>query len=267
MSNFMHIKYKKGFFANKEQKITILDAVGGKNCIFYYQAVGFPDEDIMSVILIANALKTNHAKRVIAVIPWLSYSLQDKHINNEPISAKAVARMLSASGIDHIVTVDHHNSDALKYFDIPATDFSFVGLFAEELNYRRDCSIVSPDLGGEERAKSLLKYVGVNLVRVDKVRNKKNLDIEKMKIIEGSIEETCVIIDDVVNSGRTIEAIAALLRKNGAKEIILCATHFLDVEGSIERVLSSVDLFITTNTIAHTLKDSNKIKVIEVLRD
>ncbi|MDR3175883.1 MAG: ribose-phosphate pyrophosphokinase [Desulfovibrio sp.] len=255
-------------FSDGEVRIEIGDNVRGDD-VFVIQPTCTPvNFNIMQLCLMLDALKRASAGRVTAVVPYYGYSRQDRKVTpRAPISAKMVADFLEAVGIDRLVTVDLHAGQIQGYFDKPVDNLFAQPVLLEYLKKQAtDVVIVSPDAGGVERARSYAKRLGVGLAIIDKRRDKPN-QATAMHVI-GDVEgKTAVVIDDMIDTAGTLVAAGEVLLKNGARDIMACATHAVLSGPAIERInASDFSQVIVTDTIPSGDKADRcpKLKVISV---
>ncbi|MFH2019030.1 MAG: ribose-phosphate diphosphokinase [bacterium] len=260
-------EYTQSYFKNGERRIKILTEVKGEEVWVVQDMAKNADAALVELLLLIDAMKEMKAKKITAAVPFMAYSFQNRKFEGEPISARVIARTLSASGADEIILVDLHEKSILAHFTIPVKNISTTELFAEEikkLELGKEVCVVAPDKGSAGRAERLSKLLGLPIVRVNKERDRRTLEVGGLKIVEGKLKDTCLLIDDAVNSGRTVVEVSKWLRKKGAKKIVWLVTHFMSVEGSLEMILPTIDLLITTNSCEHGLKVSSKVKIIEL---
>ncbi|MDR2743805.1 MAG: ribose-phosphate pyrophosphokinase [Desulfovibrio sp.] len=255
-------------FSDGEIRIEIGDNVRGDD-VFVIQPTCTPvNFNIMQLCLMLDALKRASAGRVTAVVPYYGYSRQDRKVTpRAPISAKMVADFLEAVGINRLVTVDLHAGQIQGYFDKPVDNLFAQPVLLEYLKKQAtDAVIVSPDAGGVERARSYAKRLGVGLAIIDKRRDKPN-QATAMHVI-GDVEgKTAVVIDDMIDTAGTLVAAGEVLLKNGARDIMACATHAVLSGPAIERInASDFSQVIVTDTIPIGDKSNRcpKLKVISV---
>ncbi|MFT5951194.1 MAG: ribose-phosphate pyrophosphokinase, partial [Francisella sp.] len=229
--------------------------------------------NLMELILLIDALKRSSAERVTAILPYFGYARQDRRSKSArvPISAKVVANLLQAVGLDRILSVDIHAEQIQGFFDIPFDNAFATKIFLEHVRKNpekfKNIKIVSPDMGGVVRARSVAKNLGVEIAVVDKRRPKPNV-AEVMNII-GDVEgKHCILVDDIMDTGGTIcQAAKALLEKGGATKISAFCVHPLlsgDAVKNIEN--SAISELIVTDTIPlkENAANCSKIKVISL---
>ncbi len=246
------IEIKK--FKDGEISVKILENVRSVD-VFLIQSTSNPANDnIMELLLMVDAAMRASAQRITAVIPYYGYARQDRKVEPRvPISAKLVANMLQAAGVDRILTMELHSDQIQGFFDIPLDNLFASPLVIEyvrELNIPNP-TVVSPDAGGTERARFLARNIGAELAIVDKRRPEPNKS-EVMNIIgEESVKNhNCILIDDMIDTAGSITQAAHALRENGAKNVYCIATHPVLSENASEK-LKKADFkeIILTNTI------------------
>jgi len=261
------VKVKITKYANDEKHIEILDNVQGENIILLQSFSRPVDEHIMEFLLLADALERMGARHVNAVIPWYGYSLQDKVFKDgEPLSAKVVANLISASYIKRVSLLDVHNTSIAGFFSVPTHHLSALPLFTKYAKENYDLKqivVASPDFGGLKRAWQLAKSLNVDLVNIDKHRDLKTGKITRMELHGDVKTKTVLVFDDVAVSGGTVIKAAEVLKKSGAKKVHFLVTHGLLV-GNVESKLntSAIDTIVITNSIYHQ-KLPNNVQTID----
>ncbi|AOY01216.1 ribose-phosphate pyrophosphokinase [Jeongeupia sp. HS-3] len=242
-----------GRFSDGEVTVELLENVRGRD-VFVLQSTCVPTNDnIMELILIVDALKRASAGRITAAIPYFGYARQDRRPRSArvPISAKVVANMLQAAGVDRLLTVDVHADQIQGFFDIPVDNiYSTPVLFADirAQNYE-NLMVVSPDVGGVLRARAMAKQLGTDMAIIDKRRPKANV-AEVMHIIGDVKDRTCLIVDDMIDTANTLCKAAAALKAHGAKRVLAYATHPVFSGAAVERIVQSdLDEVVVTDTI------------------
>ena len=222
----------------------------------------------MELLLCIDALKRSSAKNITAVIPYFGYARQDrKVVPRTSISAKLVSNLITKAGADRIVTVDLHAGQIQGFFDIPVDNLFSTPIFARHVKKTiksKKIICVAPDVGGTERARALGKLLNVGLAIVDKRRPKPGQS-EVMNVIGDVKGQTCVIVDDIIDSGGTIVNAAKALKKRGAKEVYVYITHGVLSGEAVKKIKGSViKNLVITDTIDNSQKTKN-VKNIEVL--
>jgi ribose-phosphate pyrophosphokinase len=255
-------------FADGEIYIEINENIRG-NSIFIVQSISSPANDnLMELLLCIDALKRSSAKNITAVIPYFGYARQDrKVIPRTSISAKLVSNLITKAGADRVVTVDLHAGQIQGFFDIPVDNLFSTPIFARHVRKRiksKKIICVAPDVGGTERARALGKLLNVGLAIVDKRRPKPGQS-QVMNVIGDVKNQTCVIVDDIIDSGGTIVNAAKALKQRGAKEVYVYITHGVLSGDAVKRIKNSViKNLVITDTIDNSQKTKN-VKNIEVL--
>ena len=261
-----------GRFSDGESQVEILENVRGCDVFIIQPTCGpSPAETLMELLVMADALKRSSAARITAVVPYFGYSRQDRRsrLTRVPITAKLAAKMVEASGIDRILTVDLHADQIQGFFDIPIDNIYAQPVLLDDIinqNYE-DIVIVSPDVGGVVRARAAAKKLNdADLAIIDKRRPAPNM-VKVMNVI-GDVEgKTCVLIDDMVDTAGTLCQAAGILKEKGAKKVVAYATHAVLSGNAISTIENSeLDELVTTNTIplnAETAK-CNKIRQLSI---
>ena len=259
---------KVGRFNNGEIQVMIEESVRGKE-VFVLQSTSQPvNENLMELLIMVDAFRRASAKHITAVIPYYAYARQDRKTRGrEPISAKLVANLLSTAGVTRVVTMDLHAGQIQGFFDIPVDHLPGVPLLADYIRSKKldDVVVVSPDLGGVTRARSLADRLHTDIAIIEKRRPEPGV-AEVMNLIGDVKGKTAVIIDDLVDTAGSLTEAAAALLKFGAKDVYACCTHAVLTHPAIPRIEKSpIKELVVTNTIPLTPdKKSEKIKVLSV---
>ena len=245
-----------GRFSDGEVNVELNENVRGKD-VFILQPTCAPTNDnLMELIVMADALRRSSASRITAVVPYFGYARQDRRPRSArvAISAKVVADMLDTVGVDRLLTVDLHADQIQGFFDIPVDNIYGSPVLIDDIQDQRfeNLMIVSPDIGGVVRARAVAKSLGVDLAIIDKRRPKANQS-EVMHII-GDVEgRTCVLVDDMVDTAGTLCHAAKALKDHGAAQVFAYCTHPILSGKAIENITNSVlDELVVTNTIPLT---------------
>jgi ribose-phosphate pyrophosphokinase len=256
-------------FSDGEIFVEIGENVRGKD-VFVMQSTCSPvNDNLMELLIIMDALRRASARRITAVMPYYGYARQDRKVAPRvPISAKLVADLITAAGTRRVLTMDLHAGQIQGFFNIPVDN-----LFAAPIliNYIREhflnnIVLVSPDVGGAERARAFAKRLNANFAIVDKRRERPNSS-EVMNIVGQVKDMNAVLLDDMVDTAGTLTKAAAALAEAGAKRISACATHAVLSGPALERIESSpLSELVVTDTIplSPRAKESNKIKALSV---
>lgn len=250
-------KASVGRFSDGEVNIEIQDHVRGKD-VFVLQSTCAPTNDnLMEIMVMADALKRSSAGRVTAAIPYFGYARQDRRPRSArvAISAKVVANMLQVAGIDRVLTMDLHADQIQGFFDIPVDNLYAGPMFARDIQARfqgRELMIVSPDVGGVVRARDIATRLGIDLAITDKRRARAGVS-EVMNVIGDVRGKDCILVDDIVDSGGTLCTAAAALRANGARSASVYVTHgVLSGEAAARIAASSIESMTITDSILPT---------------
>ncbi len=255
-------------FSDGEVYVEINENIRG-NSIFIVQSISSPANDnLMELLLCIDALKRSSAKNITAVIPYFGYARQDrKVVPRTSISAKLVSNLITKAGADRVVTVDLHAGQIQGFFDIPVDNLFATPIFARHVRKKiksKKIICVAPDVGGTERARALGKLLNVGLAIVDKRRPKPGQS-QVMNIIGDVKDKTCIIVDDIIDSGGTIINAAKALKERGAKEVYVYITHGVLSGDAVKKIKNSViKNLVVTDTIDNGEKTKN-VKNIEVL--
>jgi len=255
-------------FSDGEIHIEIKENIRG-NSIFIVQSVSSPANDnLMELLLCIDALKRSSAKNITAVIPYFGYARQDRKVApRTSISAKLVSNLITNAGANRILTVDLHAGQIQGFFDIPVDNLFTTPIFARHIkkNIKNNNLVcVAPDVGGVERARSLGRKINAGIAIVDKRRPEPGKS-EVMNIVGTVEKKTCIIVDDIIDSGGTIVNAAKALVEKGAKEIYVYITHGVLSGEAVKKIKNSkIKKLIVTDTIDNQDKIT-KTSNIEVL--
>jgi ribose-phosphate pyrophosphokinase len=253
-------------FADEEVFVEINENVRGED-VFVIQSTSFPTNDnLMELLICMDALRRASAKRITAVIPYFGYARQDRKPGpRTPISAKLVANIITTAGADRVLTMDLHAGQIQGFFDIPTDNLWAAPVMAADITARmgnKPLTVVSPDVGGVVRARSLAKRLdNAPLAIVDKRREQAG-ESEVMNIIGDVDGRTCVLIDDIVDSAGTLCNAAAALKQQGAVEVVAYSSHGVLSGGAAARVESSeLTELVVTDSIFSDQPDAKGGKI------
>jgi ribose-phosphate pyrophosphokinase len=229
-------------FADMEIFVQIQENVRGSD-VFIIQSTSFPANDhLMELLIITDALRRASARRITAVVPYFGYARQDRKVGSRsPISAKLVANMISRAGVDRVMTLDLHAEQIQGFFDIPTDNLYASPVMVRDIKESSDLTkvmVVSPDVGGVARARGLAKRINAPLAIIDKRRERAG-ESEVMNVIGEVAGYTCILVDDIVDSGGTLVNAADALIANGAKEVYAYISHGVLSGGAAARIASS----------------------------
>ena len=257
-------------FADMEIFVEIHENVRGED-VFILQSTSFPANDnLMEVLILADALKRASARRITAVTPYFGYARQDRKPGpRTPISAKLVANLIERSGIDRVMTLDLHAGQIQGFFDIPTDNLFAAPTFARDIHDRFDLDklvVVSPDVGGVVRARALAKRINTPIAICDKRRERAG-ESEVMNVIGDVRGKRCILIDDIVDSGGTLVNAANALLAVGASEVYAYITHGVLSGGAVSKIANSkLKQLVITDSIQPTeaVKATQNIRVLSI---
>lgn len=274
VTNHLHIPLGRADvtrFSDGEVAVEIQENVRGKD-VFILQSTCSPTNDnLMEIMVMADALRRASAGRITAVMPYFGYARQDRRPRSArvPISAKVVADMLNIVSIDRMVTVDLHSDQIQGFFDIPVDNIYGTPVLFKDLREQKydNLMVVSPDVGGVVRARAMAKQLGdADMAIIDKRRAKAN-ESEVMHIIGDVKDRDCVIIDDMVDTAGTLCKAAAALKDRGARRVVGYITHPVLSGKAIQTISTSVlDELVVTDTIplSDAAKTCEKIRQVSI---
>ena len=241
-------------FADGETFVKSNESVRGDK-VFIVQSTSKPvNESIMELLIFIDALRRSSAKEIVAVIPYYGYARQDRKASpREPITSKLVANLLTVAGATRVVTMDLHARQIQGFFDIPVDHMEALPILAKHfIKYGfspEETVVVSPDVGGVKRARSLAKWLHSPLAIIDKRRAKANVS-EVMNIIGDVKGKKAILIDDMIDTAGTICNAAVALKEKGAIEVYGCATHAIFSGPAVERLKESAfSEIVVTDTV------------------
>ncbi len=257
-------------FADMEIFVEIQENVRGSD-VFIIQSTSFPTNDhLMELLIITDALRRASARRITAVIPYFGYARQDRKSGSRtPISAKLVANMITHAGADRVMTVDLHALQIQGFFDIPTDNLFASPVMVRDIKEKFDLAnvmVVSPDVGGVVRARGLAKRINAPLAIIDKRRERAG-ESEVMNVIGDVDGYTCILVDDIVDSGGTLVNAADALLANGAKDVYAYITHGVLSGGATARISGSkLKELVITDSIQPTaaIRDAHNIRVLSI---
>ncbi|MGI5901421.1 MAG: ribose-phosphate pyrophosphokinase [Desulfitobacteriia bacterium] len=259
---------KVSTFQDGEISIGIEESVRGAD-VFVVQPTCAPANDnIMELLILMDALRRASANRITAVVPYYGYARQERKARaRDPITAKLLANIITASGANRLVTMDLHAPAIQGFFDIPVDHLPGTPILAKYFLEKDlgDTCVVSPDIGGVSRARNFAERINASLAIVDKRRPEANVS-EVMNVIGELRGKTVILIDDIIDTAGTITHAASAILDRGAKEVYACCTHPVLSGPAVERLENSViKEVVVTNTIPLTKeKRIDKITVLSV---
>src|SRR2546429_3214081 len=257
-------------FADMEIFVEIQETVRGSDA-FIIQSTSFPTNDhLMELLIITDALRRSSARRITAVIPYFGYARQDRKSGSRtPISAKLVANLITQAGADRMMTLDLHAGQIQGFFDIPTDNLYAAPMMVRDIKDRFDVGkvmVVSPDVGGVGRARGLAKRINAPLAIVDKRRERAG-ESEVMNVIGDVAGYTCILVDDIIDSGGTVVNAADALLEKGATEVYAYITHGVLSGGAVALITASrLKELVITDSIQPTeaIKAAHNIRVLSV---
>ncbi|NBB82401.1 MAG: ribose-phosphate diphosphokinase [Alphaproteobacteria bacterium] len=248
-------------FADMEVFVEILENVRGED-VFVIQSTSYPANDnLMELLVTIDALRRGSARRITAVLPYFGYARQDRKTGpRTPISAKLVANLITRAGADRVLTLDLHAGQIQGFFDVPLDNLVGAPVFVKDIKDRTekaggktaDIVVVSPDVGGVVRARSIAKRLDADLAIIDKRRERAGVS-EVMNIIGNVDGRKCILVDDIVDSAGTLCNAAVALTEQGAEEVSAYVTHGVLSGGAVARVTASpMSELVTTDSILAT---------------
>ena len=241
-----------GRFNNGEVQIMIDESVRGKD-VFIIQPTSYPvNDNLMELMVMADALKRASARHITAVVPYYGYARQDRKTRGrEPITAKLVANLMQTSGITRLVTIDLHAGQIQGFFDVPVDHLYGASILAKYINEKNleDVIVVSPDLGGVTRARDLADRIGAPIAIIEKKRPEPG--VAKVMNLIGDVKgKNCIIVDDIVDTAGSLVEGAKALEEFGAKSVTAAVTHAVLTDPASERIANSnIKELIVTNTM------------------
>ncbi len=257
-------------FADGEVFVEIQENVRGAD-VFVIQSTSAPANDhLMELLIIIDALRRSSARRITAVVPYFGYARQDRKPGpRTPISAKLVANLITHAGADRVMTLDLHAGQIQGFFDIPTDNLYASPVMVRDIKdkFKLDnVMVVSPDVGGVVRARGLAKRINAPLAIIDKRRERAG-ESEVMNVIGEVAGHTCILVDDIVDSGGTLVNAADALLATGAKDVYAYITHGVLSGGAVARVSKSkLKELVITDSIQETdaVKAAPNIRVLPI---
>ncbi|KAF8549467.1 phosphoribosyl pyrophosphokinase [Imleria badia] len=244
-------------FSNNEINVKIAESVREEDVFIIQSGCRDVNDNLMELLILISACKTASARRITAVIPCFPYARMDKKDKSRaPITAKLVANMLAVAGCDHVITMDLHASQIQGFFDIPVDNLFSEPLMISYIKTRidgwKDSIIVSPDAGGAKRVTAIADKLGVEFALIHKKRDGKSEDApERMELLVGDVrDKIAILVDDMIDTGHTLELAARTLKDKGAKTIHALISHGLFAEADMASLQNlPLEHIVVTNTI------------------
>ncbi len=257
-----------GRFNNGEIQVMINESVRGKDC-FIIQPTGSPvNDNLMEMLIMVDALKRASARNITVVVPYYGYARQDRKTRGrEPISAKLVADLLGTAGVTRVVTMDLHAGQIQGFFDVPVDHLASAALLADYVKSKNleNLTVVSPDLGGVNRARDLADRVGAPIAIIEKRRPEPG--VAKVMNIIGDVKgRNCFVVDDIVDTAGSLCEGAKALMEYGAAGVYAAVCHPVLTDPATERIKESVlkELVVTNSLPIEKEKMQDKLTVLSV---
>jgi ribose-phosphate pyrophosphokinase len=260
-------------FSDGEIYVEIGENVRGVNCFVVQPTCSPPNQSLMELLIMIDALKRASAGSIVAIMPYFGYARQDRKAKpRTPITSKLVANLITAAGADRALAMDLHAGQIQGFFDIPFDHLFAMPVLIEELRslglYGDNCVVVSPDAGGVERARAFSKRLGASLAIIDKRRPAPNVS-EVMNIVGDVKGKKAVIVDDIIDTAGTLTHAAVAIHNAGAASVSACASHAVFSGKAIPRITESpLSHVVVTNTIplSEAGEQCSKVRVKSVGR-
>ena len=255
-------------FADNEIWVEIKENIRGEDVFLIQSTCNPANDNLMELLILADACKRASAGRITAVMPYYGYARQDrKPAGRSPITAKLVANMIEAAGVDRVLTMDLHAGQIQGFFDIPVDNLYAQPLFVKDLltnpmveNGR--AIIISPDAGGVPRARAIAKQLNLDIAIIDKRRDRAN-ESEAMNVIGDVLGKQCIIVDDIIDTGGTLVKAAKALENEGAEDVQAYITHgVLSNDGAKRMEHSVMSRLVITDTIP--TKENRVLRILSV---
>ena len=258
-----------GRFPDGEVMVEIHENVRGGDVFVIQSTCSPPNESLMELLLVMDALRRASARRVTAVVPYFGYSRQDRKVASRvPISAKLVADLITTAGASRVVTVDLHAGQIQGFFNIPVDNLYAMPVLIDYLRKRLDgekISVISPDAGGVERARAFAGRLNANLAIINK-RRRRASEVAEMQLVGEVRDSVAVLVDDMIDTAGTITEAAKVVANAGASEVFAVATHPILSDPACERLnKSNIVEIVTTNSILLRPKVQMELKKLKVL--
>jgi len=249
--------------------VEVRENVRGGDCFVIQSICTPPNENLMELLLLMDALRRASAKRITAVIPYFGYARQDRKVAPRvPISAKLVADVITAAGASRVLTVDLHAGQIQGFFNIPVDNLYAMPVLIQYLRKRIPgdrISVVSPDAGGVERARAFARRLNADLAIIDK-RRKRASEVAEMRLVGDVRDTVAVLVDDMIDTAGTITEAARAVLEAGAREVMACATHPILSDPACERLgKSKITEIISTNSIPLRAKAQAELPNLKIL--
>ena len=256
-------------FANGEVRVWIKEDFLNDKAIIVQSFSYPPNEHLMEFCLITDALKRLGAKKIVAVIPWLGYCVQDKVFRpGEPFSAKVIAKILQSLKIDQIITLDLHNETIVGFYDLPFEHLSAVGTFVDYFDDKKIKidSVISPDAGAIKRTTVVSQALNLPLIVINKKRNLASGKVSILGVSDKVAGKRVLLVDDFISTGGTLVQTAGFLKRQGVEKVYAVITHHFYIDKVQKKIdKSGLDMLFVSDTIAKPSQlKSKKLKIISI---
>ncbi len=264
------VKARVERFNDGEIFVEVFENVRGEETFILQSTSNPANDNLMELLIMADALRRSSAQRVTAVVPYFGYARQDRRTKSRvPISAKLVANMIVSAGIERVLTMDLHAAQIQGFFDVPVDNLYASPIFALDIKHAfkkklDQVTVVSPDVGGVARARELAQRIGAPLSIVDKRREHPG-DVAEMTVIGEVKDRVCIVVDDIVDTAGTLCKAAETLVNEGATEVHAYITHGVLSGPAIERVTGSVMKSLAITDTIESSEETKKAKNIRVI--
>ncbi|PIU20915.1 MAG: ribose-phosphate pyrophosphokinase [Candidatus Diapherotrites archaeon CG08_land_8_20_14_0_20_34_12] len=254
-------------FSDRECIVRIKEEIKGETIYLLQSTCNPVNETLMELLIMADACLNNGAHKVHGILPYYGYSRQDRiTVPGEPITTKLIAKLIEASGISSVTTMDIHSKATSESFNIPFNDLHFTDTLTKYLESKikkdkKDYMIVGPDHGALERAERIAKSLGTDSAHIEKKRSKAEA-ISTMELQAKVKGKNVILVDDLIGTGGTIIRAAELLKKEGAEEVSVAATHGVFANDAVERLQNSI---ISEIIVSNTIPQRRRIDKLTVL--
>ncbi|MFQ6023182.1 MAG: ribose-phosphate pyrophosphokinase [Acidiferrobacterales bacterium] len=263
-------------FSDGETMVEIMEHVRGKDVFIMQSTCGPSNDNLMELLIMMDAIRRSSAARITAVIPYYGYARQDRRPRTArvAISAKLVAKMITAAGADRVLTMDLHADQIQGFFDIPTDNIYAAPVLLGDIwkHEYENLLVVSPDVGGVVRARAMAKQLETELAIIDKRRPRPN-EAKIMHIIGDVKDRSCILMDDMVDTGNTLCEAATALKENGARRVVSYCTHPVLSGSAVKTIANSeLDEIVVTDTIplhnaAQACKRIRQLSIAELLAE
>lgn len=253
-------------FPNQELHLELKTAVMGKKCLVM-GSIAPPDDNLLTVTLLADTLKRAGATEVIGFLPYLAYSRQDKKEPGESLTTAWVSDLLKASGVDKVVTIDVHSVNTLQFYNLNLENVSPASLFATKIKEANltEATLVAPDSGAIKRCQNVASHLHLKNSIAFMVKRRAKAGVFHSSMYDGPVGEKAILIDDILDTGSTLISACETLQKEGVKEVYVFVTHGLFTEDKWQKLFSlGVKQIYTTNSVPIFKKLPAQVETVHI---